>query len=287
MNTMRLNSLRIYTLLFFGIFLSGCATTGNPEGNPQDPLESMNRSVFSFNESLDENIVKPLADGYSNVIPDPLQKMVGNFYSNLDDIGVIFNELLQLKFREAGSVTVRFLINTTLGFGGLINYGEDYGFPKRNEDFGQTLGYYGVGSGPYIVFPIFGGFNLRQAAGGLVDLGTNPIFYTGFISAGIGPAMGALTAIDTRAQLSEEEEIINEAALDKYEFIRDAYMQRRRSLIYDGNPPRSMDYDLEGPDQDLSEPTKQRSIVVEYIDEEDSENQDESADDTAVEPVTP
>lgn len=281
MNTIRLNSLRVFTLLFFGIFLSGCATTDNPD----DPLESMNRSVFSFNESLDENIVKPLADGYSNVTPDLLQKMVGNFYSNLDDVGVIFNELLQLKFREAGSVTVRFLINTTLGFAGLINYGEDYGFPKRNEDFGQTLGYYGVGSGPYIVFPIFGGFNLRQAAGGLVDLGTNPIFYTGFISAGIGPAMGALTAIDTRAQLSEEEEIINEAALDKYEFIRDAYLQRRRSLIYDGNPPRTMDYDIEGSGQDASAPTeKQRSIVVEYIDEED---QDESTDDTAVEPETP
>ncbi len=281
MNTIRLNSLRVFTLLFFGIFLSGCATTDNPV----DPLESMNRSVFSFNESLDENIVKPLADGYSNVTPDFLQKMVGNFYSNMDDVGVIFNELLQLKFREAGSVTVRFLINTTLGFAGLINYGEDYGFPKRNEDFGQTLGYYGVGSGPYIVFPIFGGFNLRQAAGGLVDLGTNPIFYTGFISAGIGPAMGALTAIDTRAQLSEEEEIINEAALDKYEFIRDAYLQRRRSLIYDGNPPRTMDYDIEESGQDASAPTeKQRSIVVEYIDEED---QDESTDDTAVEPETP
>ncbi len=281
MNTIRLNPLRVFTLLLFGIFLSGCATTDNPG----DPLESMNRSVFSFNESLDENIVKPLADGYSNVTPDFLQKMVGNFYSNMDDVGVIFNELLQLKFREAGSVTVRFLINTTLGFAGLINYGEDYGFPKRNEDFGQTLGYYGVGSGPYIVFPIFGGFSLRQAGGGLVDLATNPIFYTGFISAGIGPAMGALTAIDTRAQLSEEEEIINEAALDKYEFIRDAYLQRRRSLIYDGNPPRTMDYDIEESGQGASAPTeKQRSIVVEYIDEED---QDESTDDTAVEPETP
>ncbi len=281
MNTIRLNSLRVFTLLLFGIFLSGCATTDNPD----DPLESMNRSVFSFNESLDENIVKPLADGYSNVTPDFLQKMVGNFYSNMDDVGVIFNELLQLKFREAGSVTVRFLINTTLGFGGLPKYGEDPACPKRNEDSGQTLGYYGVGSGPYIVFPIFGGFSLRQAGGGLVDLATNPIFYTGFISAGIGPAMGALTAIDTRAQLSEEEEIINEAALDKYEFIRDAYLQRRRSLIYDGNPPRTMDYDIEESGQGASAPTeKQRSIVVEYIDEED---QDESTDDTAVEPETP
>ena len=286
MNTIYLNFPVVSALLFFGIFLSGCAASNNPK----DPLESMNRSVFAFNEKVDENILKPVAKAYSYAAPDPIQKMISNFYSNLDDIVVIFNDILQLKFREAGSDSARFLINTTLGFAGIIDYGTDYGFPKRNEDFGQTLGYYGVGSGPYIVIPIFGGRTLRDAGGGLVDIATNPIFYTGFfVAPWIAPTIGAARAVDTRAQLIEQGEIIDEAALDKYEFIRDAYLQRRRSLIFDGNPPRSMDDDLEGPGQDSSAPAKERSIVVEYIEQEEegSENQDKFTDDTAVEPATP
>ncbi len=273
-----LNFFRASILLLLGVFLSGCATPTTQI----DPYESMNRSIFSFNESLDDNVMKPVAEGYRFVTPDPVEIMISNFYSNLDDVKVIFNDLLQLKFRNAGADSTRFLINTILGMGGLVDFGTDYGFPKRHEDFGQTLGHWGVSTGPYIVLPIIGGSNMRDAPAMLVDVAANPATYMGFVTIGIAPAMGAVAAVDTRAGLLDTEEIVDEAALDKYEFLRDAYLQRRRSLVHDGNPPRSMDDELEGPDetdQDLVSSTeKKRSITIEYIDPEDSENQGASTD---------
>lgn len=273
-----LNLFRASILLLLGIFLSGCATPTTQI----DPYESMNRSIFSFNESVDENVIKPVAEGYRFVTPDPVEIMISNFYSNLDDVKVIFNDLLQLKFRNAGADSARFMINTILGMGGLVDFGTDYGFPKRHEDFGQTLGHWGVSTGPYIVLPFIGGSNMRDTPAMLVDVATNPATYMGFVTVGIAPAMGAVAAVDTRAGLLDTEEIVDEAALDKYEFLRDAYLQRRRSLVHDGNPPRSMDDELEGPDetdQDLASSTeKKRSITIEYIDPEDSENQGTSTD---------
>ena len=273
-----LNFFRASILLLLGIFLSGCATPTTQI----DPYESMNRSIFAFNESVDDNVIKPIAEGYKFVTPGPVYIMISNFYSNLDDVAVIFNDLLQLKFRNAGADSTRFLINTILGMGGLVDFGTDYGFPKRHEDFGQTLGHWGVSTGPYIVLPFIGGSNMRDAPALLVDLAANPATYMGFVTVGIAPAMGAVAAIDTRAGLLDAEEIVDEAALDKYEFLRDAYLQRRRSLVHDGNPPRSMDYELEGPDetdQDLASSTeKKRSITIEYIDPEDSGNLGTSTD---------
>lgn len=281
MNTTHLNFSRFSALLFFGILLSGCAA---PQ-NSKDPYESVNRSIFSFNEKADEYVLKPVAKGYKTVTPEPVQVMAANFYSNLDDVVVVINDLLQLKFSEAGSDGTRLLINTILGMGGLINYGDDYGFPKRHEDFGQTLAHYGVSSGPYIVLPILGGSTFRDAGAGIVDIATNPLFYGGFFMAPfVAPLIGAGRAVDARAELLEKEEIVDEAALDKYEFLRDAYLQRRRSLIYDGDPPRSIDDEIEGPVQEASVPAeKKRSIVVEYIDPEDSENKNEPQNDSATE----
>ncbi len=251
-----LSFFRASILLLLAVFLSGCATPTTQI----DPYESMNRSIFSFNESVDKNVMKPLAEGYKFVTPGPVYIMISNFYSNLDDVAVIFNDILQLKFRNAGADSARFLINTILGMGGLVDFGTDYGFPKRHEDFGQTLGHWGVSTGPYIVLPFIGGSNMRDAPAMLVDVASNPATYMGFVTIGIAPAMGAVGAIDTRAGLLDTEEIVDEAALDKYEFIRDAYLQRRRSLVHDGNPPRSMDYELElegpdGPDQDSASST--------------------------------
>ena len=279
MNITHLNFSRFSALLFFGILLSGCAA---PQSS-KDPYESVNRSIFSFNEKADEYALKPVAEGYKTVAPEPVQIMAANFFSNLDDFVVVINDLLQLKFKEAGSDGTRLLINTFLGMGGLVNYGEDYGFPKRHEDFGQTLAHYGVSSGPYIVLPILGGSTFRDAGSGIVDMATNPLFSAGFFMGAIAaPVIGAARAVDARAQLLDKEEIVDEAALDKYEFLRDAYLQRRRSLIYDGDPPRSIDDEIEGPVQEVSVPAeKKRSIVVEYIDPEDSENQDESENDSA------
>lgn len=288
-----LNLLKVYVLLFLGIFLSGCATPTSQ----RDPYESTNRSIFNFNESVDKNMVKPVAEGYKFVTEGPVEIMIRNFYSNLDDVPVIFNDILQLKFRNAGADSTRLVINTTLGMGGLVDFGTDYGFPKRNEDFGQTLGHWGVPSGPYIVLPFIGGSNMRDAPAMLVDTVTSPIFYTGFITVGVGPALGVVSVVGTRADLLDTEEIIGEASLDKYEFLRDAYLQRRHSLVHDGDPPRTMDEKLEGPDgtnQDLASSTKKRTleepdetdkysassikkrakkrtIVIEFIEPEDSE----------------
>jgi phospholipid-binding lipoprotein MlaA len=285
MNIMRLKLSRIPTLLFFGILLSGCATSQNR----QDPYESMNRSVFSFNEKADKYALKPVAQGYKTVAPEPIQIMAGNFFSNLDDVVVVINDLLQLKFSEAGSDGSRLLINTVLGMGGLVDFGSDYGFPKRYEDFGQTLAHYGVSSGPYIVVPLLGGYTVRSGAGGLVDIATNPIFYAApFMAPFVSPLIGAGRAVDERKQVLDKEEIINEAALDKYEFLRDAYLQRRNSLIHDGNPPpRSIDDEIDAAidNEIIDEPVqeavhtknkrsavmedvakKKRSVVIEYID---------------------
>ena len=300
-----LNLFRASILLLLGIFLSGCATPTSQK----DPYESMNRSIFAFNESVDKNVMKPVAEGYKFVTPGPVEIMVSNFYSNLDDVAVIFNDILQLKFRNAAADSARFMINTILGMGGLVDFGTDYGFPKRLEDFGQTLGHWGVSPGPYIVLPFYGGSNMRDGPAMLVDVVTSPIFYTGFITVGVGPLMGVVAAVDTRAGLLDTEEIIGEAALDKYDFLRDAYLQRRRSLVHDGDPPRIMDDELAGPDgtdqdsaslvvhdgdpprtmddeleepdetdQDSASSTKKRSIVIEYIDPEGSESLGTSTD---------
>ena len=181
---------------------------------------------------------------------------------------MVINDILQLKFSEAGQDGSRLLINTFLGMGGLVDFGSDYGFPKRYEDFGQTLAHYGVASGPYIVVPFLGGYTVRSGVGGIVDIATNPIFYAApFMAPFISPTIGAGRAVEERTQVLDKEEIVNEAALDKYEFLRDAYLQRRNSLIHDGNPP-SIDDVIDEPVQEASIAEKKRSVVIEYIDPE-------------------
>ena len=267
MNITCLKLSRFSVLLGLAIFLSGCATAPTSEAN-LDPLESMNRSVFSFNEKADKYALKPVALGYKIIAPDLVQQGAGNFFSNLDDVIVVLNDLLQLKFSKAGQDGSRLLINTFLGMGGLVDFGSDYGFPKRYEDFGQTLAHYGVASGPYIVVPFFGGYTVRSGIGGIVDIASNPVFYAApFMAPFISPTIGAGRAVDERKQVLDNEEIINEAALDKYEFLRDAYLQRRNNLIHDGNPP-SIDDVIDEPVQEADAAEKKRSVVIEYIDPE-------------------
>ena len=264
MNITCLKLSRFPVLLGLAIFLSGCATSQNTH----DPLESMNRSVFSFNETADKYALKPVAIGYKTIAPDVVQIGAGNFFSNLDDFIVVINDILQLKFSEAGQDGSRLLINTFLGMGGLVDFGSDYGFPKRYEDFGQTLAHYGVASGPYIVVPFLGGYTVRSGVGGIVDIATNPIFYAApFMAPFISPTIGAGRAVEERTQVLDREEIVNEASLDKYEFLRDSYLQRRNSLIHDGNPP-SIDDVIDEPVQEASIAEKKRSVVIEYIDPE-------------------
>ena len=212
--------------------LAGCATTG---GNP-DPWEGMNRKTFAFNEKLDQAVLKPVATTYKKVVPEFAREGVNNFFDNLEDIGTSLNNILQGKPGQGLSDAGRFLVNSTLGVFGLWDVATPMGLEKHFEDFGQTLGVWGVQSGPYLVLPLLGPSTARDAPAKAVDPGWyyseafNPErWYWGF---------WALDKVRTRANLLQSEKILDDAALDRYTFIRDAWLQRRRSQVYDGNPPR-------------------------------------------------
>ena len=227
-----MSSTRIY-LLLVSLALGGCASTQR-EKNPQDPLEPFNRSMYKFNDAVDRAVLKPVAKGYNIVIPEPGKIMVRNFFSNLDDITVTLNDLLQLKFSQAASDGTRVLFNSTFGVFGIINITDR--LEKHNEDFGQTLGFWGVSSGPYVVLPLFGPRTFRDSIGLYVDSYSSPIRLVPDIPT--RNEMYVTRMISLRAGLLEQEKILDEAAIDRYAFIRDAYLQQRQSLVYDGNPPR-------------------------------------------------
>jgi phospholipid-binding lipoprotein MlaA len=224
------------------VFKNGAPPASYPTVNKKDPWESMNRSVFSFNERLDTNVLKPVARGYKWIVPDPIETAIGNVFSNLNDIPVTFNNILQLKFKNALRSSGRLLVNSTMGVGGMLDVASGMGLEKQNEDFGQTLGYYGVSSGPYLVLPVLGPSSTRDAGGLMLDLASDPVAVGSFFVAPfVGPAVGATRFADTRARWLENDKTLDEASLDKYEFTREAYLQRRRNLVYDGNPPPSKD----------------------------------------------
>ncbi|MDZ4202617.1 MAG: VacJ family lipoprotein [Gallionella sp.] len=213
------------------IALTGCAS--HPANNPADPLESFNRGMYQFNDALDKAIAKPVAQGYSAVMPEPGKIMVGNFFSNLDDVIVTANSLLQFKFEQAASDGSRFLFNSTFGIFGLIEITTR--LEKHDEDFGQTLGYWGVGSGPYIVLPILGPSTLRDSAGLYVDSRPSKLRRVNHMRT--RNQLYLTKAVNRRAQLLQQERVLDEAMVDRYEFMRDAYLLRRKSQVYDGNPP--------------------------------------------------
>jgi phospholipid-binding lipoprotein MlaA len=205
----------------------------------QDPWEPVNRKIFGFNERVDDYLFRPVAKGYRWVMPDPLEIAVGNVFSNLRDIPITLNNLLQLKFNNALTSSMRVIVNSTLGLAGVADVASGIGLEKHDEDFGQTLGYYGVSSGPYVVLPFFGPSSTRDAPASIVDVVTDPVFVGSFFVAPfIGPIVGSARTTDTRASLLKSEKTLEEAALDKYEFMREAYLQRRRNLVHDGNPPK-------------------------------------------------
>lgn len=216
------------------LMISACATT-NQSATAGDPLESYNRAMYSFNDALDTAIVKPVAKGYDTVVPDPISQGVSNFFSNLNDITVIINDLLQGKFYQAYKDTHRFVVNTTVGVGGIFDVASLSGLNKNNEDFGQTLGVWGVEPGAYVVLPIFGPRNVRDSFGLVGDMFTDPVMYVEGDDARL--AFVGTRVVDTRANLLKAEKVLDEAALDEYSYVRDAYMQRRQNLVYDGNPP--------------------------------------------------
>jgi phospholipid-binding lipoprotein MlaA len=218
-------------LLLTVALLCSCSTT-----NPQDPLEPLNRSVYKFNDVLDRNVATPLAKGYNAVMPEFGKTAVRNFFSNLDDIVVTANDVLQLKIKQAASDAGRFVVNTTVGFLGLMDVASPAGLEKHHEDFGQTLGYWGVNSGPYLVLPLLGPSSLRDGIGDYADSYLGIWHNVNDVPA--RNSMEGVSMLKKRADLLDAEALVSDAILDRYSFIRDAYLQRRLSLVYDGNPPR-------------------------------------------------
>ena len=229
---------KTFTLLLLVCSLSlagGCATLDGPP-NPDDPLERYNRAMFAFNETMDRAIVKPVAKGYNWLLPGTLNSGVTNFFNNIDDIVVFFNSLLQLKFDVAVSTSARIVWNTTLGLLGLIDVATRMDLPKYNEDFGQTLAFWGVDSGPYFVLPFLGPSTVRDGLSVPIDWFLfDPVFQDKELKVTL--SLLALRFTDRRADLLSATNIIDETAPDKYAYIRDAYLQRRLYLIHDGNPP--------------------------------------------------
>jgi phospholipid-binding lipoprotein MlaA len=213
--------------------LTGCATSNHP----QDPFEGFNRAMFSFNDTVDQAALKPLATAYENITPSFVRTAVGNFFGNIGDVWTSVNNLLQGKVADGLSDAMRVIVNSTFGLGGLIDIGSDVGMTKHKEDFGQTLGVWGVAPGPYVVLPLLGPTTLRDTVALPVDVHGDPWSYKSPVHVrNIG---AGLRVIDARAAALGATNLIEDAALDRYEFVRDAYLQRRANSVNDGEPPRS------------------------------------------------
>ncbi|MFJ4292458.1 VacJ family lipoprotein [Cupriavidus sp. NPDC089707] len=213
--------------------LAGCAT--GPTANPKDPLEPFNREVSKINEDFDKGILRPVAEIYADYMPTPVQRAVENFFSNVSDVYSAVNNLLQGKPTRAAEDSMRVAMNTVLGIGGLIDIATPAGLPKYKEDFGQTLGVWGVPPGPYLVLPLFGPSSVRDTGGMLVDRQFDPSAYLYPVS--LRNSLTGVRIVAGRAQLLGASNLLEQAALDKYSFLRDSYLQRRQYLVYDGNPP--------------------------------------------------
>jgi phospholipid-binding lipoprotein MlaA len=215
---------------------AGCATV-NGGGEINDPLEPYNRAVFGINDTLDTLVLKPVAEGYVAIVPDPVRDWVRNFFANLDDVMIGFNNLIQGKPLDAATDWMRFAVNTIFGFGGINDFASAMGLEKHDEDFGQTFGRWGMDYGAYIVWPFTGSSTLRDSLGGIFNWSTDPVWQVRPKST--RNAGFTVRVISRRADLLVASTILEEAALDKYIFQRDAYVARRRDLIYDGRPPRN------------------------------------------------
>ena len=215
------------------LLLVGCASA--PSANPKDPWESMNRSVASFNDKLDDNVLKPVATGYRNVVPDLIQTGVRNVFNDFADMWSTVNNLLQLKPLNTAESLGRVIVNTVFGIYGIFDVATYIKLERHPEDFGQTLGYWGVPSGPYLVLPLFGPSTLRDGASLPVDFAVSPTQYIDDIPT--RNQVFALRLVSKRAELLKSGNMLEQASIDKYSFTRDAYLQYRRSQIYDGNPP--------------------------------------------------
>ncbi len=229
--------LRQCALLLAVAGLAGCAS--GPHANPKDPLEPFNRTVYGFNDALDRAVVKPVATAYRDTLPAPIRTGVSNFFANLQDAWSGVNNALQLKGQASAESFMRFGVNTVFGLVGVLDIASEMGLERHTKDFGHTLGFWGVGPGPYLVLPLLGPSTLRDTAALPVDAQGNLLNNVSDV-----PARNSATAvnlIDRRTRLLDASQMLEEVAIDPYSFTRDAFLQRRRSSIYDGDPPDEID----------------------------------------------
>lgn len=223
--------LKLMLMIALTVLVTGCASTNN-----RDPLEGMNRGIYKFNDVTDRAFFKPVATAYKNVAPTPVRKGFNNFFNNLYSITSVLNNLLQLKFANAFTEAGRFVINSTFGLAGFIDVAEMDHVPVHKEDFGQTLGHWGVGNGAYLVLPFLGPSTVRDTTGLVFDTATtDPITYTHNIGQiRLHNQLRAAQFLDRRTELLDAKDFIDNAALDPYAFMRDAYLQRRANQVADG-----------------------------------------------------
>ena len=241
-------SKKLLLSLAISLALAGCASTDIQTAAKDDTFEGWNRGTQEFNDDVDKAILKPVAQGYDTITPEPIDEGVTNFFSNLNDIGVTINDVLQFKMLQAGMDLSRFIINTSIGLGGMIDIASMIDLPKHNEDFGQTLGVWGIPSGPYLVLPFVGPSSPRDLVGMIGDAAMNPLTYVSIFGGVAGSAAtggaSAVDVTDTRAGLMSTEKVVQEGSVDRYDFIKSSYQQHREYEIYDGNPP-NVDPDAE------------------------------------------
>ena len=235
-----------YILLVASIVFTLLISSSISKASDDDPLEPMNRAIFGFNEVVDDTILEPVAEGYRYITPDPIEDSITNFFNNLGEINTIVNSALQLKLDKTISSSSRFVINSTVGVLGLFDVATTLGIDRHREDFGQTLGHYGISPGPYLVLPFFGPSSLRDAPGFYIDV---------LIEKDISPIhtelhheerqiIQATNVIDTRANLLKATKILDTAAKDKYIFLRESYLQRRAKLVTDGKDVQDFEIDV-------------------------------------------
>lgn len=229
----RLNRLVRWSVVVGVVGLQACATVANPD--PRDPMESWNRGVFQFNDAVDRAVVKPAATVYRDALPHWMRTGIGNFFNNLEDLWSAVNNALQLRGLDTADSLGRVIVNTTMGLGGLLDVASEMNLERHPANFGLTLGRWGVGPGPFVVLPFLGSSTLRDTVALSVDIPANPVRRVNDDPTRNGLTL--LNLIDTRANYLKAGEVVEEAALDKYSFTRDAFLQRRRNLVYDGNPP--------------------------------------------------
>ena len=245
----------------FALMATGCATQTN-----KDPLEGINRGVYKFNDVADKIVLKPVATAYKTVAPSPVRKGFNNFFNNLSSLTTVLNDLLQLKFANAFTDSGRFIINSTFGLAGFIDVASMDKIPNHKEDFGQTLGHWGVGSGAYLVLPILGSSSVRDTTGFAFDsVTTDPLRYVHNLGeVRLHNQLRSAQIIDKRTELLDAKDIVDNASLDPYAFSRDAYLQRRASDVQDGLVPQELlkdDDGFEPADEDVINPDNASSAA--------------------------